>query len=315
VLAIWQLWVIAGLTGAATMAFRMADVAYLPRLVSPEQILDGNSKLQTTEAIAEIGGPGIAGILIQLITAPVAIIVDALSFFWSAVWLARIDAIEAASEESAPKHPLADIAIGWRACISHDVVRLVLAGHTLFLTLGGFLMALYMIFTLRELGLGEATVGIVIGAGGVGALWGALIAGPMSRRLGYGPAMVVSLFVLTLAMACVPLAKDAGILTLPLLLTQQLVGDGFLAAFMILQVSLQQALLPREIQARVAAVFHIAEGIALPVGAFIATLLSAVFGTTQTLWIAVGGTLIGVVILRFSKLWHVRELPNAAPAR
>lgn len=315
VLAIWQLWVIAALSGAATMAFRMADIAYLPRLVASEHILECNSKLQTTEAIAEIGGPGVAGILIQLITAPVAIIVDAVSFLWSALWLARIDAPEEQTQEAAPRHPLADIAIGWRACISHDVVRLVLAGHALFLTLGGFFMALYMIFTLRDLALSEAMVGIIIGAGGIGALWGAMIAGPMSRRLGYGPAMVLCLGAWALATACVPLAKDAGDLTLPLLFAQQLGGDGFLSAFVILQVSMQQALLPQEIQARVAAVFHIAEGIALPLGALVATMLSAVFGITQTLWIAVGGTLIGVAFLGFSKLWRVRELPVPLPTR
>jgi len=99
------------------------------------------------------------------------------------------------------------------------------------------------------------------------------------------------------------------------LFAQQLGGDGFLAAFVILQVSMQQALLPLEIQARVAAVFHIAEGLALPLGALIATGLSAALGITQTLWIAVGGTLIGVMALSFSKLWRVRELPSAAHAR
>lgn len=314
-LAIWQLWLIAGLSGAATMAFRMADVSYLPRLVAPSQILEGNSKLQTTEAIAEIGGPGIAGILIELITAPIAIVVDAVSFLWSAAWLARIDAAEVPSAQAAPGHPFADIAVGWRACISHDLVRLVLAAHALLLTLGGFFMALYMIFLLRELRLSESIVGVIIGAGGVGALWGALIAGPLSRRLGYGPAMVVCVAAWALATAFVPMAKDGGALTLPFLFAQQLVGDGFLAAFVILQVSLQQALLPQEIQARVAAVFHIAEGLALPAGAFIATSLSAAVGITQTLWIAVGSTLIGVVLLGFSKLWSLRDLPVAAGAR
>ena len=314
-LAIWQLWLIAAFAGAASTAFRMADVAYLPRLVAPVQILEGNSKLQTTEAIAEVGGPGIAGILIQLITAPIAIVIDALSFIWSALWLARIDVREAASEESAPRHPLADIAIGWRACLSHDVVRLVLVAHTLLMTLAGFFMALYMIFLLRDLALSEAMVGIVIGAGGIGALWGAFIAAPLSRRLGYGPAMVVCVAAWALATACVPMAKDAGALTLPLLFTQQLGGDGFFAAFMILQISLQQALLPQEILARVAAVFQIAEGLALPTGAFVATLLSGVFGIPQTLWIAVGGTLIGVMFLSFSKLWRVRALPDATTTR
>ena len=315
VLAIWQLWLVAGAAGAATMAFRMADTAYLPRLVEPEYILDGNAKLQTTEAIAEIGGPGVAGVLIQLITAPVAIIVDAVSFIWSALWLWRIDAVEAVTTEAAPRHPLADILIGWRACISHPLVRLVLAAHTLLLLLGGFFMALYMIYLLRDLGLSTAMVGIVIGAGGIGALWGALIAGPLSRQLGYGRALVLSVGMWCTATACVPLAHGAGALTLPLLFTQQLVGDGFLAAFVILEASMQQALLPREILARAAAVFQICEGLALPTGAFIAAPLAATVGTAPTLWIAVGCTLIGVVLLGFSQLWSLRELPAAASAR
>lgn len=315
VLALWQLWLIAAISGAATMAFRMADVAYLPRLLAPQEILDGNSKLQTTEAIAEIGGPGIAGILIQLITAPMAIVVDALSFLWSALWLTRIDAEESIVEETSPGHPLADIFVGWRACNSHEVVRLVLIAHTLLLTLGGFFMALYMIFMLRELGLSEAIVGIIIGAGGVGALWGALIAGPLSRWCGYGRSMVLCVAAWALATACVPLAKNAGVFTLPLLFAQQLGGDGFLAAFVILQVSMQQALLPQEVQARVAAVFHIAEGLALPIGAFLAASLAIFLGITQTLWIAVGGTLIGVVFLGFSRLWTLRDLPVPAVAR
>jgi predicted MFS family arabinose efflux permease len=308
-LAIWQLWLVAALMGAATAAFRMADTAYLPRLVESEQILEGNTKLQTTEAIAEIGGPGVAGVLIQTITAPAAIIVDALSFLWSAWWLWRIVAREEPTIEEAPRHPLADIAVGWRACLVHPLMRLLLLAQMLWLVLGGFFVALYMIFLLRDLALGEAIVGVIIGAGGVGALWGALIAGPMSRQFGYGPALVVCAGGWIAATACVPLAQGAGALTLPLLFAQQLLGDGFLAAFMILQVNMQQALLAPEIQARVAAVFHIAEGVALPAGAFIAASLANALGIMHTLWVAVCGALIGVVFLGFSKLWALRELP------
>ena len=314
-LAVWQLWLVAGLTGAATMTFRMADIAYLPRLVLPAQILEGNTKLQTTEAIAEIGGPSIAGILIQMITAPGAIIVDALSFGWSAWWLWRIEAKEEAVGEVAPTHPFADIAIGWRACASHPLIRLVLAAHVLWLVFGGFFMALYMIFLLRDLGQSEAIVGVIIGAGGIGALAGAAVAGFISRARGYGPALVMCVAAWIAATAFVPLAQGAGAMTLPLLFAQQLLGDGFLAAFMILQVSMQQALLPLDIQARVAAVFHIAEGVALPAGAFIAAPLAGVVGIADTLWIAVSCALIAAVSLGFSKLWAFRELPTTDRAR
>ncbi len=102
-LTMMQLVVIATLTGAATAIFLVAKSAYLPRLIDARQLVDGNTKLQSTEAVAEIAGPGIAGALIQAVTAPVAIIVDALSFVWSAWWLREIRG----AEDVAPSRPKA----------------------------------------------------------------------------------------------------------------------------------------------------------------------------------------------------------------
>ena len=85
-----MLCVLAALAGAASALFQNADVSILPRLVGKDHLVAANSRLQATELIAELTGPGIAGVLIDLLTAPVAMIVDAFTFIWSAFWLWKI---------------------------------------------------------------------------------------------------------------------------------------------------------------------------------------------------------------------------------
>ena len=173
ILTMAHLILVAALAGAATAIFNIADTAYLPRLVPAALLVDGNTRLQTSEAIAEIAGPSLAGVLIQAVTAPVAIVTDALSFVWSAAWLARIQAGEATAPPSEHHNVLRDAVVGWRSCSRHPIVFPLLLSQGIFGLFGGFFSAMYMVFTLRTLGLDAATIGLVIGVGGIGALWGA----------------------------------------------------------------------------------------------------------------------------------------------
>lgn len=314
-LTMTHLVVVAALTGAATAVFVIAKSAYLPRLVAVEQLVEGNTKLQTTEAVAEVAGPSVAGVLIQAVTAPVAIVADAVSFLWSAWWLRRIEAGEETAPAAAPEHPLADIVEGWRACRSHPIVFPLLAAETTFALFGGFFSAIYMLFTLRTLGLDEATVGIIIGVGGVGALWGAWAAEPMTRLVGYGRAIVLSITLWTLANVLIPLSEGQGTLKIPFLVTQQLIGDGFLSAFIILALSVRQTALDHDVQARVGATFQLAGGLALPAGALIAGPLADVVGTGAVLWFAIAGALIPLMILVRSPLWTLRRLEETRAPR
>lgn len=302
--------VVACLTGAATAVFLMAKTAYLPRLIKVDQLLDGNSKLQSTEAVAEVAGPSIAGVLIQAVTAPVAVLADAVAFLWSIVWLRRIEAEEATATDAPPEHPFADIIQGWRACRDHPIVFPLLIAQGTFMLFAGFFSAVYMIFVLRNLALDEATVGVIIGLGGIGALWGAFAAEPISRTLGYGRAVVVCLGLWVAASALIPLAEGQDFLKIPFLGGQQLIGDGFLAAFMILAVSIRQTALPADILARAGATFQLVEGVSLPVGALIAGPLADVVGAGPVLWAAIGGALIPLSILTFSRLWTLKTLQN-----
>jgi predicted MFS family arabinose efflux permease len=309
-LTIAHLIVVAALTGAATAVFVIAKSAYLPRLVRMDALVEGNTKLQTTEAVAEVAGPSIAGFLIQAVTAPIAIVVDALGFLWSAWWLKRIEAGEETAPPATPEHPLTDIIEGWRACRAQPVVFALLAAEGTFGLFAGFFAAVYMLFTLRTLGLDEATVGLIIGVGGLGALWGALVAAPLTRQLGYGRAVVICLALWVAANVLVPMAEGAGVLTIPFLVGQQLIGDGFLSAFMILAISVRQTALDHDVQARAGATFQVVGGLSLPIGALIAGPLADVVGTGTVLWIAIAGALIPLVILSLSPLWRLQKLED-----
>lgn len=310
VLTMAQLVIIATLTGAATAIFVIAKSAYLPRLVERDQLVDGNTKLQSTEAVAEIAGPSAAGVLIQAVTAPVAVIIDALSFVWSAWWLREIKAAEGVAETTAADEPLRDIAEGWRSCREHPIVFPLLLAQATFGLFSGFFAAIYMLFALRTLGLGEATVGFIIGVGGISALAGAFVAAPLARLFGYGRAVVLCLGCWILASVFIPAAEGQGALVVPFLILQQLIGDGFLAAFFILTVTIRQTVLPLDVQARAGATFQAVEGFALPVGALIAGPLAEIVGPGAVLWIAIVGSLVPLLILSVSRLWTMQQLED-----
>jgi predicted MFS family arabinose efflux permease len=225
--------------------------------------------------------------------------------------LKRIEADEVTAPPVGAQSPLTDIALGWRACSEHPIVFPLLLAQGTFGLFGGFFSAIYMIFTLRTLGLDAATVGIIIGVGGIGALWGAFVATPLSRRLGIGRAVVLFLACWVAASILIPAAEGRGALVVPFLVGQQLIGDGFLSAFMILAVSIRQTALHEDVQARAGATFQVVEGLSLPVGALIAGPLADVVGVGNVLWIAIAGTGVPLLILAMSRLWTLKTLEES----
>jgi hypothetical protein len=306
-LSMAQLHLTVAAVGAATTLFHIADGSFLPRLVGPDAVVEGNAKLQATDAIAEAAGPGIAGILIELLSAPVVLVLDALSYLWSAALLARLRVRELPNEAPSPGRTatrvLDDVRTGFRVTLAHPVVGATLVADAIAHLFGGFFLALYMLFALDTLALSPATVGVVISVGGIGAFVGAALAGPRGRRVGTGRALVLALLVGQAATLCVPLALGAGALAIPLLVVQQLVGDASLAVYAIHAVSLRQRAMPGDVLGRATATFRVVTGAALPLGALIAGPLATAFGTTTALWIGtIGGGLAVPVLLRGSVL-------------
>ena len=306
-LSMTQLYLVAALVGAATAIFQIADNAFLPRLVGKERLVEGNAKLEATEAVAEAAGPGLAGVLVQWLTAPVAVTIDAITYLWSAALLNRIRTPEPMVTELPPRvSVLEDIAAGVRVCASHELIRPVLIADALMYLFAGFFMALYMLLALRTLELSPAVVGLIVSVGGIGSFAGAGIAQPLARSTSVGGAMVIALSLSQAANLCIALALHAPDHAVPLLVLQQLVGDAFLSAYAVHAVSLRQRVLPQEVLGRAGATFHATLGLMLPAGALLAGPLVDTIGLRPVVWIAASGGLLAAFVLAASP---VRRLP------
>jgi hypothetical protein len=145
-----------------------------------------------------------------------------------------------------------------------------------------------------------------IDVGGVGAFAGAVLAGPLVRLAGTGPAMVASVVVGKATGLLVPLALNAGPLAVPLLVVNQLVGDALLSAYAIHALSLRQRVLPGAVLGRANAVFHAVSGVLLPAGALLAGALAEVAGMPAAVWVGAGGGLLAVPVLLRSPLARLR---------
>src|SRR5688572_10751585 len=161
-----QLYVAAALVGAASVLFEIADHAYLPALVAREDLTRANASLSGTEAVAEIGGPALAGALFQALGGPLAIAANAVTYLISAAFLGAIRKPEPPPLPEPQAHWTADVALGFSAAWRHALVRPILiisAGQNLF---GGVFGALYVIFCMRVVGLNPSLLGLTIACGG-----------------------------------------------------------------------------------------------------------------------------------------------------
>lgn len=294
-----QLYLVAAAIGAASALFRIADNAYLPALVGKEHLVEGNAKLEATDSVAESVGPGLAGILIQAMTAPFAVIVDAATYLWSALMLSRIHSVETpAAAEERRTSLVTDAKAGLRACLDEPVVARLLAAETLMMVFGGFFHTLYMILALERLALSPLAIGLVISIGGIGSFLGALVAGRFAMHLGLGPALLATLTLGSAAALLIPLSETLGPLAIPSLVAHQLIGDAFLSIYLIHALSLRQRLLPMEVLGRAGATFHVATGLAMPFGALVAGPLADRIGFSATMWIgAIGGMTAALALL------------------
>jgi predicted MFS family arabinose efflux permease len=314
-LSMGQLYAVAALTGGATTLFQIADKAYLPALIGRSRLVEGNAKLEATDAIAEITGPGLGGLLIQAITAPLAIVFDALSFLISAVLLGAIrrPEVPAASDNGGNGPTLIhDLRVGLRACVLHPLVRPVFLVEAVSALLNGVFATLYTVFALKTLGLSAATLGLVISAGGIGALFGALLAARFSRRLGLGKALILCMAGSRLAGLLIPLARGPQWLAVSCLVGHQLFGDALLIGYYVLAVSLRQSVLPQDILGRANATFHVSVGVLVPIGALLAGSIASATDVRTTLWLSALGGLANPLILQLSALRHLKLMPAAA---
>ncbi len=177
--------------GVLTCFFDISYLSFLPSLVNRDRLIDANSKLETSRSIAQVGGPGLAGILVGLVSAPFAILADACSFLVSALCLWRIRTAEPEPEARVERTSLwAEIGFGLRYVAHHAVLRALVGCGAVTNLFGHAFLSIYVLFMARNLGLGATAIGLVFATGGVGALIGATTADRVARRFGQGWALI-----------------------------------------------------------------------------------------------------------------------------
>lgn len=292
ILHMGQLYVVAALAGALTVLFGVADQAILPSIVPPERLLEGNSTLGISSAVAEIGGPSLGGALVGIIGAPASVCCQAGTFLISAASLATLRTPEAAGA-AADQHPLRAIGDGLRMVLRHPVLRPLALSSACFGFFGSFIGALYNLYVVRELGLSPAILGLSIGAGGVGALIGSLLIGRLVSRFGQGRTLALALLIDGLFGLVLPAIHGPAPVAAGLLIAMQVVGDIFVAMYLIGEVSLRQALIPGHMLGRANAGVQLLSRGGAPAGALLAGVLAGRLGIRATLLIAVLGIIAG----------------------
>src|SRR5580765_1868558 len=309
ILRMQQIYAVVAVAGILTVLFDVAYQSYLPSLVERDQILEGNSKLSFSSSIAEIAGPGLTGILVQLLTAPIAILLDALSFLASALtlWLVR------KPEPQVVPTPRLDVwqelTAGMRA-IAKSPIRRALAGHSgtagFF---GGFFASLYVLYVISDLHLSPALLGAVMALGGVGNVVGAAIAPRLMRRAGIGAALIGSLLIMGAASLMIPLAHGSVVRATAFLMLAQ-VGDVCWPVFNVCELSLRQAITPGEVLGRVNAAMQMLNRGFLPIGSVGAGILAEMIGLRPTLALGAAGLLLSSLWLVFSPIRTMRDYPQ-----
>ena len=314
-LTIWQLYIVGFANGCFTVFFDIAYQSYLPSVVERDQLVDGNSKLEITRSAAQILGPGAAGILIGLLRAPFAMVLDALSYLWSAAfvfWIRRPEpTVEPHDEEAhGPKLSMRqEIAVGLRYVTGHRWLRSIAATTGISNFFGSVLGAILILYLVRERGLGPAAIGIAFSIGSTGVLLAALAAGAATKRLGVGRMLVITAIGFSVAGLPVAFAPDALIFWAVAL--SGFMGGFFGVAWNINQVSLRQAITPPRMQGKMNATMRFILWGTMPVGAILGGALGSIIGLYPTIVIGAVGGLIAFIPVTLSSVRHITTMPES----
>jgi MFS family permease len=309
-LRIEQLYLVNVLVSILTIFFDVAYQSYLPSLIDRTELLEGNSKLSASAAVAEVGGFALAGWLVQLLTAPITILVDAGSFVISAisVWFIRVP--EQAAIRAVEPNLAREITEGLRALQHHTILRTIAActiSQDFFFGINGALAVLYMA---RDLGFAPGILGTIWALGGISSFIGAVATGSATKRFGIGPAMIAACILSGIATLFVPLAQGATLIAALLLILQQLLGDCAATVYQINQVSLRQAVTKETLLGRVIASSEFFGLGATLAGSLLGGLVGGIIGVRTMLFISAFGTVFSATWLVLSPVRAMREAPS-----
>jgi len=312
-LSLTELYAVTFVGGALSVLFTVSDGTLFVSIVPPDGYVDGQSLIYGSRALSFMGGPSAGGLLVEALTAPYAVVADALSFLGSAAQLAVIKPAEPPSSDGKD-----GVTAGLRFIMGSPIIRASLTGVAVINFFNLMFNALFMLYAVRELHVRPGVLGVVIGAGAVGGMIASLTAKRLGKRLGIGLVYVAGCFVFTLPLALAPLAASTHGVVLLLMLFAAEFTSGF--GVMVLDISIGAIfamVIPDTMRSRVSGAFQAINYGTRPAGALLGGMLGAEVGLRSALWIAVTGGVAGALLLLPSPLPRFRlpavELPGELP--
>jgi MFS family permease len=313
-LRIEQLYIVTLALGSLMIFSDAAYQALLPSLVSREDLVDGNSKLELSRSAALIVGPGLGGWLVQLITAPLAVAVDAVSFALDALLVATISQPEPPPAAVTKNRSLRrEIAEGLRWVFGSQFLRPIQVAAMFFIGANAVWSTVYVLYATRELHLEPAVLGLIFAAGGPGALAGAVSAGFFVKRFGLGPVILATHALAGASVFLIPLSVAVGPLAVPVLMIAAFVFGLGVTLGSIAELSVRQGITPTRLQGRMNATMRSLNWSTAALGSLLGGFLGDAIGLVPTLLVGACGSFTSVAWIAFSAIPRLRELPDVDP--
>ncbi|WP_326797674.1 MFS transporter [Streptomyces sp. NBC_01808] len=309
-LTMTHLYVTVFTVGAFTVLFRVCKHHVYVAVLAEDRYVEGNALLTGSRSAAEVAGPGAGGALVQALTAPVALLLDAVTYLASAVCLRRIKATEAPPA----RHEGGGLTAGLHWVTANRTPGLLIAGVAMLSLFSTLLVTLFVLYATDELGLAPALLGLVFAMFGLGGLTGAYLAPRVVRRIGIGPAVIIGFAGFSLPMPLLPLADGPTLLVVTLLAVSQFGSGCGVAVQDIAANSYLIAVIPPTLRSRVMGVIQTSNFGVRPVGAVLAGTLGAAIGLRPTMWIGAAGAVLSVLWVLASGLRDVKDLPTHGTA-
>ncbi|MEP7019163.1 MAG: MFS transporter [Pseudonocardiales bacterium] len=314
VLTLAQLYLVVVVLGTASLLFDVTHQTFVPAVVPADRLADANGKLAASQSGAEVAGPGLAGILVNWLSAPGALLADCLSYLISATALVRLRGIamvQRSRSESFGRHALVG---GLRYVIDHPVLRPVVLSTAVVAFFAQAQEAVYILYVYRDLGISAGLLGVIFCASGAFGLLAALATARITQRTGVGRLILRAQLTKAAGGLLLGLATTPLVLGIPLLLLGEACFAAGLAVYGATALTLRQTLAPPELAGRINASVRLLTLGCLPIAGLCGGLLAQVIGAHATMLLAAAGMFLGCLPLTRSAVrnYRARE-PAPAP--
>jgi MFS family permease len=312
-LSIWLLYGVVSLAGVLSMTFDVGVLSYVPSLVGREHLAEANGRIQASTAFAGVAGPGIAGLLVGLITAPVTLSVDAVSYLFSAAGLISIRGREPAPEVPADKATVRQsVAEGLRVVWGSSLLRALLTqGTALNLFFGGY-TTLFVVYAVRVVHLSPFELGVVLAAQAAGALGGAITASRVRAAIGLGRTMVINTVFVSVVLLVLLIPRHASVAAVLVFAAAELVYGWNIAVYNVNSITLRQLVTPRQVLARMNAAYRMVLWGVAPVGMSLGGVLGGAVGLRTALVISLA-LMASPLLWLFSPVIRKAQMPAGPP--